>query len=180
MIRAARLRRWLGRALRREDGTATVEFVIVFPLFIGILASSIEAGIFMARQVMLERALDLSVRELRLGVMEDPTHATLRDRICAQTTVIPECEGSLLLELRAVNTQTWSGLDDPVTCIDRADDVAPPVTFNPGSDNEMMVVRACVIADPLFPFTGLGMALPKDSTGGYRISSVSAFVNEPR
>ena len=55
----------------------------------------------------------------------------------------------------------------------------PVVTFNPGSRSEIMFMRACVVIDPLMPGMGLGLHLPKDTSGGFALVSYSAFVNEP-
>ncbi len=49
-----------------------------------------------------------------------------------------------------------------------------------GTSNEMMLIRACVMLDPIFPTTGMGFHLPMDGTGAYALVSSTAFVNEPR
>lgn len=175
-----RVARWLRRAWRAERGTATTEFVIVFPLFIAIFLTAIEAGIVMARQVMLERAVDMSVRDLRLGSWAEPTVPDLRTRICERATIIRGCEETLLIELRPVDTATWSGLDMGVACINREEDITPATDFTPGTTNDLMLLRACLIADPIFPVNGLALTLPRDPSGGFRVAAVSAFVNEPR
>jgi hypothetical protein len=181
-VRGSLLRR-AGRALRRgarrEDGSSTIEFVILFPLFFGLLASTIEAGIFMTRQVMLERAVDLSLRSLRLGTMEDPSADTLREAICAETVVIQDCRTVLLLELRRIDTTTWDGLETPAQCVNRDEEIQPVTQFTPGASNDLMMVRACVVVDPIVPTSRFAMALPRDPSGGYRLLASSVFVNEP-
>ncbi len=60
----------LGCGRRRspeEDGTATIPFLLFLPFFMMLVISSLEMGMLMLRHVMLERALDMSVRDLRLG-----------------------------------------------------------------------------------------------------------------
>ena len=76
------MRRGLGKYLRREDGTATVEFVIMFPLIMTVFMSMFEAAVLTTRYTMLERALDITVRGLRLNTGTAPTHAQVRDKIC--------------------------------------------------------------------------------------------------
>ena len=69
------LRRMLKKFRKAEDGNSTVEFVFLFPLFITIMSMSIEVAIYMARHVMLDRGVDIAVRELmpdrdlKLGVL---------------------------------------------------------------------------------------------------------------
>lgn len=173
------LLRRLRRRLRREDGNATVEFVILFPLYIAVMFTGIEAGLLMTRQVMLERAVDLSLRDLRLGQMEDPSAERLREAICANTVVIANCRDVLLLELRPVDTATWGGLNDPVACIDRDEEIQPVTQFQAGGDNQLMLVNVCIVIDPVVPTSALALALPRDPSGGIRLLSASVFVNEP-
>lgn len=167
------------RACREEEGTATIPFVIFFPFFILLVLSSLELGMMMVRHVMLERALDLSVRGLRLGIWTPPTHDELKKVICAQAGIIPDCLNALMVELRPVDKSTWSPLSNSPTCVDRAAAIQPKVEFNPGVGDDMMLIRACAKVDPLFPSSGAGWALPKDATGAYSLISATAFVNEP-
>jgi hypothetical protein len=48
-----------------------------------------------------------------------------------------------------------------------------------GQQNDVMLVRVCVVQDAMFPTSGIGLGLPKDAQGGYGLVSVTAFVTEP-
>ena len=86
----------------------------------------------------------------------------------------------ILIELRPVSTATWAPLAAATKCLDREADIAPYTEFDGGQQNEMMLVRACVIVDPFFKSSEFALDLPKhDTSGGYALISVSAFVNEP-
>jgi Flp pilus assembly protein TadG len=174
--RPGRLRRWL----RRENGNSTIEFVIIFPIFMTIFISTFEAGMMMVRQVMLDRATDISVRALRLGSWATPTHEQLKRNICGLAAILPDCMNSVLVELRPVSTTTWTPLPANPTCIDRDAIIQPVTTFDGGQQNEMMLVRVCVLVKPMFPTTGLGLRLPEEGEDYYSLVSTSAFVNEPR
>lgn len=173
-------KRLLRRFALSEAGTATIEFVILVPMLVTFLLGSVEIGVLKVRQVMLERAVDLAVRDLRLGTWNPPTHDELKEKICNLAGIIPQCEDVILIELRPVSTTTWSPLSAETKCVDREEDIAPYVEFDGGQQNEMMLVRACVIVDPFFKSSELTLDLPKhDATGGYALVSTSAFVNEP-
>jgi len=168
------------RSLRkREDGNATIEFAIMFPIMITMFLSSVEIGILTIRQVMLERAVDLTVRDLRLGHFVNPTQDALRTLICQRAAVVPGCMDSLLIELRPVSTTTWTPLSSDTTCKNRDEDINPAVTLNPGIAHEMVLVRVCAVFKPVFPSTTLAISLQKDALGGYALVTSSAFVNEP-
>ncbi|MBT0958794.1 pilus assembly protein [Alphaproteobacteria bacterium KMM 3653] len=173
------LARRLTRAKRDESGTASIEFVILFPIFMILFMSTFEAGLLMTRQVMLERAVDISVRGLRLGTWSPPTHDELKTNICNLAGIIPDCMENMLIELQSVSTSSWTPLPPVATCNDRDEPIQPVTTFTGGDENEMMIVRACAIMKPWFYATSLGLKLPLIDSEHYALVSSSAFVNEP-
>ncbi|HHI71108.1 MAG TPA: pilus assembly protein [Rhodobacteraceae bacterium] len=172
---AARLR----KLRKREDGNATIEFVIMFPLVFTLFLSSFELGLMSLRQVMLERSVDIVVRQLRLGYLPNPTQETLRTMICNRAALIPDCLNSLMIELRPVSTVTWEPLGSDTICKNRSQNIEGP-PLHPGSAHEMILVRVCASVVPFFPTSKLGMSLARDELGGYALVASSAFVNEPR
>ena len=61
MIRTLKSR--IARFRRDESGNPTVEFVLIFPLYLGLMAMSVELGMVTLRHTLLERGLDMAVRE---------------------------------------------------------------------------------------------------------------------
>jgi len=179
-----RLIRHISGFRRREDGVSTVEFVILFPIFMTLLLSGYEIGVLMSRQTMLDRGVDLAVRDLRLGRMdggEDDVldESDVRRAVCNYAGVLKECLTALHIDLQPISTSSFEMPATSATCVDRSEELRPAVVFDPGVENELMFVRACFVVDPMFPGTGLGAQLPKDATGGYQLVATSAFVNEP-
>lgn len=171
-----RARAWL----RDESGAITAEFVIVFPIIVVLFLMSLEASIAQLRIVMMDRALDLVVRELRLGHLgEEPEPEEVRKHLCARAMLIPNCERDMTLEMRVIDRTSWTGFTLPPACINRVSKIRPPVDFTQGGINEVVTIRACTVFDPIFPSTHFGLALPRDASGGYQIAAMSAFVNEP-
>lgn len=176
------LRARFGRASRGEEGNSSIEFIILFPFYVMLVCSSLEAGLLMVRHVMLERAVDMSVRGLRLGHWTPPTHDELRSSICNNAGLIRNCNDVMLLELRAVSTTTWEPLASGANCVDRSQPIKPvteSTEFNGGVGDEMMLIRACVKFEPFFPMSGMGAMMNKDGNGEYALISSTAFVNEP-
>lgn len=175
----SRLKRRIQRAATEEDGTATIPFLLFLPFFMMLVISSLEMGILMLRHVMLERALDMSVRDLRLGTFTGNYDAFKRN-ICNRAGVIPDCMNVLVVELRPVSTVTWQPLASGPVCVNRANPLVPLGNpFETGAGDELMLIRVCAKFDPVVPTTGLGFQLPKDNTGAYALISTTAFVNEP-
>lgn len=174
-----RLMRRLARVWAKEDGTASIEFMFAVPILMTIFMASFEAGMFMARHVMLERSVDMTMRDLRLGLLGNVSHNDLRTLMCENAVMLHDCNSMLKIELTPVSTTTWDMPNTPETCVDRAVPIEPVTNYVLGGGSEPVVVRICVRQDAMFPSTGIGLALPKDSMGGYALVARSVFVNEP-
>jgi len=173
---AASLRR---RIWRDQKGVASLEFVLMVPLVLTIFMSAFEAGLLMTRYIMLERSLDMTMRSLRLGQYPNPTPALIKQEICNRSVVLGNCDANIRIELQPVSTATWAFPTTQTGCVNRETGIEPATTFNPGAPHQIMLVRVCIAQDTMFPTTGLGLGLPKDSGGAYGLVATSAFVNEP-
>jgi Flp pilus assembly protein TadG len=163
----------------RDEGTATVEFVLVVPLILFIFMSAIEAGVLMTRQMMLEQAVDITMRDLRLGLIVNPTVGKIKTEVCDRASILPNCDAEIRIELTPISTSSWSMPSSRVGCFDRSQNVQPALTFNAGVAHQVMLVRVCVPQETMFPTTAAGLSLAKDSGNNYGLVVTSAFVNEP-
>lgn len=113
--------------------------------------------------------------------MEPSTPEELKRRVCDDALIFDDCMSAMMIELTTVSTSDWTLPNAQITCVDRGEDedMQPAVTFNKGTVNDLMLVRACTILDPFFGTTPLVMQLPVDDTGGYAVAAASTFVNEP-
>lgn len=169
----------LSRGFRREDGTATVEFVMAVPVLMTIFMASFESGLLMTRSVMLEQSVDITMRELRLGHYNLPDAALIKKEICDRTSILRDCEASTIVELTRINTTNWVLPTGQASCVNRDEEIQIADTFVAQQQNDMMLVRVCVRQDLIFPTSSLGLKLATDSEGGYSLVAISAFVVEP-
>lgn len=171
------IRRWC----RREDGNATIEFVILFPMFMILLISSVEMGMITLRHTLMDRAIDLTVRDIRLSTGQSPApqHDEIRDLICERAAIIPECTLNLKVEMIRMDLRAWADPPARFDCVDREQPVQPVSQFVNGSENEMMLIRICAMFKPVFPLAGLGRDLQTDAAGYVAMVSSTAFVQEP-
>lgn len=158
-----------------------MEFALVAPMLFALIFSTIEAGWTMVQTIMLDRALDITVRSLRIGTLPNPTQASVRTAVCGHAMVLANCNQTLALEFIVIPPMATASSypSDSARCVDRGSAINPVLRFDPGARTQTVFVRACFVVDPLTPGLGLGLTLPKDSTGAYRIIAKSAFVNEP-
>jgi len=165
--------------LRDHGGNATVEFVIVFPVVMIVFVAAFESGMLLTRQVIMEKALDGAVRELRLRSDLSTTHAEIRDVICDNAPVINNCQETLTLDLRVVDQDNYLLPDEDSLCVERDGEVNPANRFSPGAQNQLMLVRACAVVERILPLSGIGLNLTRDDNGDVHIQAASVFVNEP-
>jgi hypothetical protein len=158
-----------------ERGYSTAEFVIVATTFLTAFFWVFETGYIMTKQMMLERALDIAVRDLRLKANPLYTHDYIRDKICDLALVFKDCSANLLLDMDVVDLNI--GYSKTFSCYDKKNDILPVTSWVPGQRQEIIYVRACIIVDPLMPH---GLALFKGaSETGVPLIADTAFVNEP-
>ena len=168
---------------KKQEGSATVEFVLLFPALMFLFMMGFESGFYMVRNVMLERAVDIAVRDVRLGNGKVPQFTALKARICEEALILPDCVDSLQVEMRPIAIEPGStvGVSGDFRCIDKlsTEDPLTGTTYSLGQQNNMMVVRVCALSQPLFPTTRLAVGMKDDAQGNYAIVATTAFVNEP-
>ena len=169
------------RLRRDESGASSIEFVILFPVFMSVFFAGFESGYLMVRNVMLERSVDLAVRDLRLGDPVPPTFDQFKQSICENAFFISNCNTRVQVQLRPVDMTTWGPLPGDPRCVDVENPLEPfdPTQYNVGGNNELMMVRVCALFRPMFPTTGPALDMQYDSEGNYALVVTTAFVNEP-
>lgn len=179
MIGRRFMRALRARFIASDSGSATVEFTVLFPLLASIMLMGADSGWVMIQRVSLERALDLSVRDVRLGRLDaDTTHAEFITQICDHANLLTHCNERLRLEMRRIDTQSWALPQEPVRCINLAEPISPPTIFSIPGNEAVMLLRACYLVRPIFPTTRWGLQLPLDEAGMFSLRSVSGFVTE--
>ena len=174
-----RLRGILRRFRRSEEGTSTIEFIFLFPAIFLMFGMTIEAGMYSMQQVMLERGLDMTVREVRLGILAKPTHDALVKSTCRHAVILPDCARQLRLEMIKQSPTAFRTLSRNVPCIDTVKN-PEDLTVEAGDNNDLMILRVCVRIAPLMPFSGFGLALTDNGkTSTYALAATSSFVLEP-
>ncbi len=187
-IRATFAKVWTDKATRlwrNEDGNASVEFMLAFPIYFSVLMMSLELSFITLRETMLERGLDMAVRDLRLGTGAGIGHEQIKTAICDNALIISDCQSNVMLEMIPTDIRNLGTLGNDVICRDVAAEADPliddPVDIiNQGGQNQLMFLRACLTYDPIFPTTELAKSLDTSTGNGMvAITSKSAFVLEP-
>lgn len=176
--------RWLERYVLRfrkdESGNTTIEFVILFlPMFM-IMVMAAELGIIHIHYSTLERAVDTTVRDLRLGTGTAPQHDQIRDSICARASFVDDCTNDIRIEMVIMDPFNWTTPPTDVDCIDASEPIQPVRTWQNGASNQLMFMRVCAKYDPILPHIGMADNMILDGAGQYSLVTTSAFVQEPQ
>lgn len=173
----------LGSALacffRDDAGGASVEFVVVATALFSIILVMFETGMIMARSILIDRGLQVAVREIRLGYVESSQYNYFRDRVCEEAFLVIDCENNLLLEVVPFATVAAYAPGTNPACVDRSVGTTATPGFSTGNAENIMFVRACLLIDPFFPGSAIAADLARDSTGALAITATTAFMNEP-
>lgn len=163
-----------------QDGAVTVEFVILLPLLLYVFMMGFELGLLNVRHLFLHRATDLVARDIQISTKTPPTYAELKQQICDRALFQQDCVDSIRIEMRALPLADWADATRTVACVDREEsDSEPTQNYQPGQQNDLMLIRVCRLFKPIFPGSGLGHRLPKNSEEEYGLVVFSGFVSEP-
>jgi hypothetical protein len=176
MMRLLRLPRAFAR---REDGNSTIEFVLVLPVLMTLFMMAFEAGWFMVKSTMLERSVNMAIRGVSLGHIANPTPASVKQAICERAVVLTDCEANIMMELRPISQTTWAMPPQAITCVNRDEPIQPALPYDVGANNDIMLVRVCILSRAIFPTTGLGAGLVRNAQGEIGLTAVQVYVNEP-
>ncbi|CTQ49998.1 TadE/TadG family type IV pilus assembly protein [Jannaschia donghaensis] len=171
-------------AAAREAGGASVEFVILVPAFLMIFISSFEASMMLTRQVMMERAVHIVVRDIRLDTGSTVSQNQVRNRVCERATILPDCQQNMLIELSFIDQTTYDMPAADTPCVNQLTSIVPQSSFVSGRSGRMVMIRACYSVQPSLPLTvlagnrTLGSYLVNEDDGTFRIVTASAFVVE--
>jgi hypothetical protein len=160
------------RFFRSDRAAVTAEFVIGFPVLFLMFLVTIELTFLMVRSTLLQQALEVTMRDVRLGNIVNPTVIELEEEVCSKISV-PDCDSSMVLEFTRIDQATFAMPASQAPCTRRSPEImqarASEVYFT-GAQNELMVVRACLVVDTVTPMMG----------DAFEIFARTAFVNEPQ
>ncbi|MDD8022062.1 MAG: pilus assembly protein [Paracoccaceae bacterium] len=171
----------LHRFRRDQDGAVTIPTLLFLPIFIMIMIASVELGVLMIKQTLIDHGVDMATRALRTGSQSLPDHDALKKAVCKNIPFLQDCERDLTIEIFRIDPDNWAAaMSNPVKCTDRSVEKAPDVTLETGAINQMMMLRSCLKVTPMTNVDPLAQALTKDAAGQIALITTTVFVNEPK
>ena len=172
----------LRRFSRSERAASAIEFAMVGPVFILIMGVTIESGVMLTTEYVLQSAVTDAARLVRTGQAQTTplSQAAFKTKICNTANLIMNCTGAVTVYVRSdTNFQNLkNNLPDFLT-------IGPSIAgspvgancYNPGSPSQ----PAAVVATYDWYFKVWGMSVFGNIGGGIarRLVGFAIFQNEP-
>ncbi|MEM7056210.1 MAG: TadE/TadG family type IV pilus assembly protein [Pseudomonadota bacterium] len=168
---------------RDTSGAATLEFVVLVPFLMIVVFMFAEVGILTGRTVLMKRGVSIAARDIRLGLVDPTNIQSFRNTVCREAFLINSCYTELQLEIFPIDPASTQDRLTQVQCANRfpadGQPVLPATRYNVGIDGDIMIIKACLVVDPVFIGTGMAAGLTlADGQPGYYIIVKSAFMRE--
>jgi Flp pilus assembly protein TadG len=152
-----------------------VEFAMLFVLFMGILAATLDTAIMYFVAAGLDASVRNASRLVRTGQAQTSgmTTAAFKTRICAGVAGAFNCEKELYVRVSVVSAFADVDLSEPIV----DGHLSTTTVYDLGNAGDVVVVQAYLPWDPMFNV--LAYATPKLSGGRTLIASAAVFRNEP-
>jgi Flp pilus assembly protein TadG len=170
----------LGRKLvGDETGSPAVEFALVFPIFIGVVLATLQAGTIFLAKAFFESGAEQAARIVLTNQTSTLTAAQFKTEICNQLTALFQC-GQLTIELQPLPAGT-TNLKALLPTFDSHGNLVgtPPVAVGanaPSSGTDMLLVV-------MYPWTvyggPLGLNFSNMGNGKMLMTSIQVFRVEP-
>lgn len=166
------------RFMRDRSGQIAVEFAMIGPLFFGLLFGILETGILYLKATAIDAGIEEAKRVVMTGqVQAAGTPAQQFDKFkaafCDQAGWIIPC-GEVTFDVRSFTSFTAASMPSP---IGPGGVYNPNVQFNPGTPNQIVVVRA------YHETTSVTAMIRNDvanlANGNVLLVGSAAFKNEP-
>lgn len=157
----SRIRSAVSTFFRDTSGAATLEFVVLVPFLMIVIFMFAEIGILTGRKVLLKRGVSIASRDIRLGDTLDET--AFRTTVCENAFLINSCIDELRVEMIPHDVAAGQNPNATVYCPNRfpEPDAEPPVNnYTNGVDGDIMIIKACLIVNPVFPGAAFAAGLP--------------------
>ncbi|MCI5045560.1 MAG: pilus assembly protein [Aquisalinus sp.] len=179
------------RFIRRQDGSISVEFAIIGPLFFGLIFSAFESGLMYVKIATVELAMDEVVRQVYTGAVTSSNlnRDQLIDLFCDEIDYLMACDSSNVTLQKITFSGYGSNTIDTAICRNSEDDPDEDdlPDYSLTGSGQIVFLRFCITTDVLVPglkkltFSGANFALqlPETADGRYGITASAVFRNEP-
>ena len=176
-IKAPKLQKRLHDWAEDKRGIAAVEFAMIAIPFFFLIFGLLEVCAIFIMTTVLEHGLNEASRGIRTGQAQQAGFGPVafKNAVCAELFDLLDCEGNLTLDVQTFSDFGSTSYSNP---IDEDGNFTPAgFGFNPGGQNEIVVVRAFYEWKLFTPVMSAPLSNLND--GKRLLQSTIAFRNEP-
>jgi Flp pilus assembly pilin Flp len=171
------------KSFHRDETAATaVEFAMVAPLFFLMLGITLETGLMMFTDYVLQTSVQEAARVVRTGQAQEKEMSAgdFKKEICKLSGIIIDCEGQVTVYMKSAPNFTALAAAVPTyLSVGQKDDGSfEPTTFKCGAPSEAVALIATYDWDFSIPFFMNGFG-NRNSDKTRRLAGYSMFKNEP-
>jgi Flp pilus assembly protein TadG len=173
----------MSRAARKlagdEAGSPAVEFALVFPIFIGVVLATLQAGSIFLAKAFFESGAEAAARVVLTNQTSSLTAAQFKTEICNQLTALFNC-GQVIVELEPVPGGT-TNVSALLPTFDSKGNVVGTPTVDVGANAGAAGTDMLLVVMYPWPVYGgpLGLNFSNIGSGKMLMSSTQVFRIEP-
>jgi Flp pilus assembly protein TadG len=162
--------------LRREDGSAAIEFAVVATPFLALLFAIMETALMFLANQTLETAAQNSSRLILTGQAQNQGYsmASFQQAVCGSLASFFNCN-NVLIDVRTAANFSSANTSLPV----QNGQLQNNFTYSPGNPGDIVVVRLMYKWPVFVSLLGLSSALSNMSGNNNLLMASAAFRNEP-
>jgi Flp pilus assembly protein TadG len=162
--------------LRREDGSAAIEFAVVAAPFLALLFAIMETALMFLASQTLETAVQNSSRLILTGQAQNQGYnmQSFQQAVCQNLASIFDCN-SILIDVQTAQNFSTTNTSLPI----QNGQLQNNFTFAPGNPGDIVVVRLMYQWPVYVSLLGLANSLSNMSGNMNLMMATAAFRNEP-
>jgi Flp pilus assembly protein TadG len=164
------------KLLRREDGSAAIEFAVVAAPFLALLFAVMESALMFFADQTLETAVAESSRLILTGQAQNQSFnlANFQTAVCQNLSSMFTCN-NVLIDVETAQSFCSANTSLPI----QNGQIQNNFSFTPGNPGDIVVVRLMYQWPVYVSLLGLSNALSNMSGSNYLMMATAAFRNEP-
>jgi Flp pilus assembly protein TadG len=164
--------------LRRQGGSAAIEFALVAAPTIALVLAILQVGLVYFAQEALETTVEQSARLVLTGQAQTlaPTPALFATAVCNNSPGLFTCS-NFMINLQPASSFATVDTSTPTLTYDTNGKVTNTWQYNPGNPGDIMVMQV-MYQWPVF-LGPLGFSLSNLPNGSRLLMSTAVFRNEP-
>jgi Flp pilus assembly protein TadG len=163
-----------------EAGSPAVEFALVFPIFIGVVLATLQAGTIFLAKAYFESGAETAARVVLTNQTSSLTAAQFKTEICDQLTALFNC-GQVTVELEPVPAGT-TNIGTLLPTFDSRGNLVGTPTMDVGANSGAAGTDMLLVVMYPWPVYGgpLGLNFSNMGNGKMLMTSTQVFRIEPK